>query len=208
MYATIRYIFYLTVFFIDKNTCHVLSYNVRGLNSFEKLSKIKRKLLFPEDRTGTPDIYSFQETGSTPKVERFWNKVLPGKIAYSHGDSHNRGVLLGIHPSSPVCFSATIQDPNGRYVIAECQWNQESFVVVAVYFEPHLHHQEFSDILCEISNRVAYFGHNRILWTGDFNVALDLDLDTTALAHVHAYNLIAKRDVLHKLIDTHDLSDV
>ena len=84
--------------FTDNNLCRILSFNVNGLNAIEKLAKIKQRFLFPEDNSQIPDIYSFQETKSTPDVEVFWNSALPGKIAYSHDSRNSGGVLLGIHP--------------------------------------------------------------------------------------------------------------
>ena len=131
----------------------------------------------------TPDIYTFQESHSTQDSERFWNAALPGKVAYSHGTNHARGVLLGVHPNSRVSLVSTIQDEAGRYVIAECAVDEEWFVVVSVYLEPLLGPDQYNQILCEIAHKVEVFNHTRILWIGDFNVALDPDLDTTAITH-------------------------
>ena len=179
------------------------------MNDVEKLLKLKCKFLYPEDKVDTPDIFTFQETKSIPLVERSWNQLLPGTIVYSHGSGHSRGVLLGVHPSSSAQLKNTIHDPEGRFVIAECQLEQELFVVVSVYFKPQLAPEQFTEILSDISQKINHFEQNRVLWMGDFNIALDPVLDTTTIyQHTQLHAVCRKREILHSLMDTHDLSDV
>ena len=189
--------------------CSILSYNVNGLNDVEKLIKLKRKFLYPEEKADTPDIFIFQETKSTPMVERSWNQLLPGNIAYSHWPGCCRGVLLGVHPSSSIQLKKTIHDPEGRFIIAECQLEQELFIVVSVYFEPQLSSEQFMEILSEILWKSSHFEQNRVFWMGDFNIALDPLLDTTTVYQYSRHAAVRhEREILQSLMDTHDHSDV
>ena len=173
-----------------------------------KLKEIKNLLLYPEDKNKTPDIYNFQETGSTHDVERFWNGVLPDKKVYSHGTTHCRGVLLGVHPSSSIQLKSSVLDVDGRYVVAECQFKEELFTVMSIYLEPTLDPQEYGVLLSSISEKVEQLGHNRVVWLGDFNTVINPSIDTTSIYTYHNQQAKSKRTLLHSLIDTHELTDV
>ena len=66
----------------------------------------------------------------------------------------------------------------------------------------------FESILTEIVEKAAFFEQDRALWMGDFNVALDPELDTTTTFY-HVANVGArKRKILQTLIANHELTDV
>ena len=66
----------------------------------------------------------------------------------------------------------------------------------------------FESILTEIVEKAAFFEQDRVLWMGDFNVALDPELDTTTTFY-HVANVGAcKRKILQTLIANHELTDV
>ena len=66
----------------------------------------------------------------------------------------------------------------------------------------------FESILTKIVKKAAFFEQDRVLWMGDFNVALDPELDTTTTFY-HVANVGAhKRKILQTLIANHELTDV
>ena len=177
-----------TLTFRSNNSLKLLSYNVNGLNNVEKLVKIRNRFLKLEDKNEIPDIYTFQEAKGKSHVEIFWNNILPGKVLYSHNDKgpgNSRGIILGFTPGSKVQLKSSVSDKHGRYIVAECAIAEEKFTVASVYLEPSLHIEEFRDLLSEIASRIAYFENNRVIWVGDFNVALsgteDCSSDSTFL---------------------------
>ena len=114
------------------------------------------------------------------------------------------GVLLGLHPASPVSLKSSIQDPEGRYIIAECYVNEEFFMVAAVYFAPSLELAAFEGLLKDIASKIDFFGHPRVVWVGDFNVSINPNLDATSVLGRH--NI--QRDKLLPFMDAHELIDV
>ena len=70
-------------------------------------------MLFPVDVKKRPDIYTFQESKSTPAVVLFPNNILPGQVTYSHAKDRSGGVVLGIHSSSSIVLRSSIEDPDG-----------------------------------------------------------------------------------------------
>ena len=190
--------------FRKNNALRIFSCNINGLNNVEKLGKVKHKWLLPDRRHETPDIYTFQESKSTPNVEKLWNRLLPGKVLYSHGNQYSRGIVLGIHYASPVSFRNSVSDPEGRYIIAECCANSEMFTVASVYLEPHIEVQTFSKVLADIARVIDGFGHPKVVWVGDFNIALRNDMDSTSTGRTYT----ARKDVLLPFMDAHELTDI
>ena len=170
----------------------------------DKLRKIKNRLLTPEDRRNTPDLYTFQETKLCVEYEKSCNAVLPGKVLYSPGSGGSKGVLLGIHPSSSLTFLNSIQDAQGQYIVAECGYETEIFTVVSVYLEPLMDPADYEKILKDIAKIVDGFGHSRVVFMGDFNVPLNKQLDSTTITDRNAH----KRKILKSFLETHALTDV
>ena len=169
---------------------------------------MRNRYLFPENSEEMPDLYTFQESHSSPAVERFWNTVLPGQVSFSHGTSQSRGVILGIHSRSSLTLKSSFPDPAGRYIIAECMKGEELFTVVSVYFEPQISPDLFLDELVTIAKKVDELGHNRVLWVGDFNIALNPQLDTTATSLLSRCGTRSKvRELLLPFLEEHDLTD-
>ena len=179
---------------------------MNGLHDTSKLCQIKSKLLCPENKRNAPDIYTFQESRSTPEVTKLWNQLLPGSVAYSHGSNRSRGVLLGVHPSSIVSLQSSIHDEDGRFVVAECRVDEEFFTVTSVYLEPSLNATQLKDILTDVSRIIDHFGHNRVMWVGDFNIAIHPKEDSSALRQ--QFDLNAHRNVLWPFMDDHELTDI
>ena len=170
---------------------------------------MRNRFLFPVDVDQFPDVYTFQESHSSPEMERYWNSVLPGQLVYSHGSSHARGVLVGIHSRFSLSLKSSVADPESRYVIVECMQGDECFTLVSVYFEPQITLELLVEILTTIAKKVDELGHNRVLWTGDFNIVLNPQVDSTAVSQKAPTGTKARaRKQLLPFIDEHELTDM
>ena len=176
------------------------------MNSAHKITGFKSKFLWPENKSHTPDIYTFQESKSTLEVEQYWNSILPGQITYAHSPTPGGGIVLGVHPASSLSLLKTISNPNGRYIVASCGAGVEKFTVVSVYFTPQMEKGLLVGILSEIAVKVDLLGNSRVVWVGDFNIVFDLAKDTTT-THLHHHSR-STWDALLSFIDQHDLTDV
>ena len=80
-----------------------LSINARGLNQARK-----RRQVFRWAHNSKADIIFLQETYSTESVEEIWRSEWGGKIHYSHGSRHSRGVMIlfkgELKSKNHVCF--------------------------------------------------------------------------------------------------------
>ena len=132
--------------------------------------------------------------------------MLPGQLTFSHGTPRSRGVILGVHSYSDISLKDSVQDPEGRYIVAECQLHEEFFTVVSVYFDPLISDDVLSQVLSDIARAIDSYGHNRIIWMGDFNSIIDPAVDSTR-TRFRAFE-IQRRLLLKEFRDTHDLTDV
>ena len=162
-------------------------------------------MLFPLDVNKRPDIYTFQESKSTPAVIPFWNKILPGQVTYSHAKNRSGGVVLGIHSSSSIVMRSSIEDPDGQFIVAECQLDEEFFTVASLYCKPDLSPAEVSQLLTTIASKIAHFGHSRVLMMGDFNIVVNPKQDS----NTHTSETVRhRREVLLPFMDTHEYTDI
>ena len=72
----------------------LLSLNVRGLRNISK-----RGAIFSFLKIQKATIFCLQETYSSPDDdEKLWSAELGGKIIYSHGTTHSKGVCILLRP--------------------------------------------------------------------------------------------------------------
>ena len=76
---------------LSNSTCFI-SNNVKGIQSFEKRTKIFEYLKKAITSWG---FIFLQETHSTIHDEKKWNDELKGKLFFSHGQSNSCGVAIG-----------------------------------------------------------------------------------------------------------------
>ena len=63
------------------------------------------------------DIVFLQETYSAKGVEEIWRSEWGGKIHYSHGSSHSKGVMILSNPKLDFQLESTVADKHGRYLM-------------------------------------------------------------------------------------------
>ena len=86
--------------------------------------------------------------------------------------------------------------------MAECLNGEEVFTVLSIYLEPQCRQNFVSSFLKNVAKLIEDLGHNRVIWMGDFNVALNPDLDTTAKQS------FCNRSVLLPFMELHELTDI
>ena len=94
----------------------ILLLNVRGLRS-----PTKRKALFLWLDQRRYDIVFLQETYSTPDVEDIWRTQWQGKLYFSHGSNHSRGVMILARSDLDLRLKSIKSDDDGRFIIMEAE---------------------------------------------------------------------------------------
>lgn len=92
--------------------------------------------------------------------------------------SKKRGVLISIRNDVDFHLLQAILDPNGRYIILICIMNKITYTMLNVY-APNTHQMSFlGKALCKAPKLCK--GH--LLICGDFNLVVDIHMDTTSAA--------------------------
>ena len=112
----------------------MLSLNVRGLRIVNK-----RRAIFSYLKIQKATIFCLQETYSSPEDEKLWTAEWGGRIIYSHGTTHSKGVCTLINPSSPFNVSSVQVDPEGRFLIAKFTIEEKYFFITNIYGPSNCH---------------------------------------------------------------------
>ena len=140
---------------------------MRGLRNVSK-----RGAIFSYLKMQKATIYCLQETYSSPEDEKVWSAEWGGKIIYSHGTTHSKGVCTLLNPNSPFKLSSIQVDPEGRFLIAKLTIEEKYFCIVNTYGPNNCHDQD--DFLKALSQQlVSKTDTSKVIISGDWNITLN-----------------------------------
>ena len=124
------------------------------------------------------DIIFLQETYSTKEVEDIWNTQYNGKSFYTHGTNHSCGVMILIKDDLEFGVKSAVSDSKGRYILIEATVQGSDFLLVNIYAPNKVQEQcKFCSGLEKTIEKLNTSAEQKIVVGGDFNVAIDPDLD-------------------------------
>ena len=124
------------------------------------------------------DIIFLQEKYCTSEVEDIWRTQWQGKLFFSHGTNHSCGVMVLVRSDLDFNLKSVEVDVQGRYVIMEADVQGSNFLFVNIYAPNKVQEQcYFLDNLNNINENFVVNKEQKIVIGGDFNTALDSDLD-------------------------------
>ena len=116
-------------------------------------------------------IYCVQETYSSLEDEKVWFAEWGGKIIYSHGTTHSKGVCILLNPSSPFKLSSIQVDPEGRFLIAKLTIEEKYFLVANIYGPNNCHDDDFFNALSQ--QLVSKTDTSKVIISGDWNITFN-----------------------------------
>lgn len=90
----------------------ILSLNVRGLRE-----QTKRMSIFSYLKDQKANVYFLQETYSELADENVWKNEWGGKVFFSHGTNHSKGVCILISPSTNYQIDYSYANTSGRIIL-------------------------------------------------------------------------------------------
>ena len=126
------------------------------------------------------DIIFLQETYCTVEVEDIWRTQLQGKLFSSCGTNHSCAVMVLVRSDLDFNLKSVEVDTQGRYVVMEAvvQGSNFFFLLINIYAPNKVQEQYiFFDNLNNIIENFVVDNEQKIVIAGDFNIALDSDLD-------------------------------
>ena len=147
---------------------NVMTWNVRGLST-----NSKQRRIFTYLKSHKTHIAMLQEThmsqAGLENITRKWGGILHGTTTSSFA----RGVLIWISGAVPYVTTNIIKDPDGRYVVIEGELDGRPLTLAALY-APNVGHTAF---FRKLSPALLTDPHTPVIWGGDFNGILDVELD-------------------------------
>ena len=116
------------------------------------------------------DIAFLQETYSSKSVEEIWKAEWGGKIYYSHGTTHSKGVMILFKPSLDFEIESILADKNGRYLLLKANMLESSFLFSNIY-APNDPATQIT-FFCNLENILLPFADAQIILGGDMNCPL------------------------------------
>ena len=113
---------------LKMTNCNFLSLNVRGLKR-----KQKRLSIFSYLKDQNCAFYLLQETYSERHNELLWKSEWGGKIFFSHGSNHQKGVCILLNPLYDIQIESSFEDSEGRIVLINACFETVKFSVCNVY---------------------------------------------------------------------------
>ena len=138
------------------------SLNVQGLNQARKRRQIYRWL-----HNYNFDIIFLQETYSSKNTEDVWKAEWGGKIYFSHGTTHSKGVMILFNPKLNFEINSATTDKNGRYLLLKTKMFEEFFLLCNVYAPNDSNSQEH--FLSNLGGILQQYADLNLIIGGDFN---------------------------------------
>lgn len=176
----------------------LLSLNVRGLRNVNK-----RRAIFSYLKMQKATIFCLQETYSSPQDEQLWSAEWGGRIIYSHGTTHSKGVCTLLNTNSPFNLSSIQVDPEGRLLIAKLTIEEKSFFITNIYAPNNCHDQD--DFIKTLSQQlISKTDTSKVIIAGDWNITLNRIDKLGGIP----WKATSSRNTLVDLMDELNLTDI
>ena len=106
----------------------VVSLNVRGIRE-----QTKRRSIFSYLKDQRANVYFLQETYSEPADENMWKNEWGGKIFFSHGTNHSKGVCTLINPSVNFKIDYSYANTSGRIILVTIVLGSQKVSLCNIY---------------------------------------------------------------------------
>jgi len=150
------------------NKLKIISFNGNGLNS-----TVRRQRALVWGKKHKVDILFLQETHSSPNEEGDWLRDWGGHVYMSHWTTNSKGVGILIAPHIKYDLISQFTDSDGRIIIIEILINERKLTLCNTYG----HNEDNSHFFETIINKLSELNYENLIWGGDHNVVLNLDLD-------------------------------
>ncbi|KAJ1187115.1 hypothetical protein NDU88_003894 [Pleurodeles waltl] len=150
---------------------------LKGLNDARKTRKVIAYL-----RNHKVDISILQVTHLAPDSPFLTPRRLQGQFVVAEYTSHSRGVLIEASREMDIGLRLVTADPGGRYVVACCNVQTFSFLLIGIH-GPNYDDPQFYR---ELALRANSWGGQPQHWCGDFNCTLDPSLDRRQLQQLES----------------------
>ena len=176
----------------------ICSYNCNGLNESKK-----RKDIFDFLRQKKADIYCLQETHLTTKAENFIRASWGYNVWLSGSDTNKNGVAILFNNTFEYRIIDVIRDDDGCYIVMNVELFKKRFTLVNLYGPSCGDKPDFFEHICR---HIEDINNDHVIMTGDWNCALNTNLDIRNYISTHHRPRTRKK--LHDIMAQYNLFDI
>ena len=147
-----------------------------------------------------PHICLFQETHGCKDSSQFWANEWGNKCLFAHGSTRGQGVAIMLTKTVGNKVREVVRDVNGRYIIVKLEIEEYTYSITNVYAPNDDSPNFYTELINEIEKLECTFD----IVGGDFNVALDPELDRKENV---MYNANSREKILSRMEDR-DMHDI
>ena len=148
-----------------------------------------------------------QETFSNVNIEHTWQHEWGGRILYSHGSNHSKGVMILLRNNIKAEIIKYKADYKGRFIVSNMKVNDKNFVLINVY-APNRDNDQinfYADLDKVLDSEIE--NDSTLILGGDWNVVLDPDKDKRGGSTDSAIKRNVRENVKF-LLEKYALSDI
>ena len=147
----------------------ICSLNVRGLGD-----KLKRREIFYWLRRKNYSIFMLQEVHCSENTMSLWAAEWGYKTLFSCCTSAKGGVAILFNNNFDLQLLRTYLDPNGRFIICDITAEKKCKTIATLYAP----NDDDPNFFLNFFDHLNDFQCDEVIIGGDFNLVLDLDMDT------------------------------
>jgi len=147
---------------------NLYSYNVKGLDRYEKRSDV---FLWLKQREF--DIILLQETHSSRSKAKSWIKEWNGNILYSHGKTNSTGVCILFKKDLVYDVLCTKRDRDGRILIIDIVIKGIRYSICNLYAP----NDDVPEFFNTVFNMLLELDNENMIIGGDYNLVLNINMD-------------------------------
>ena len=128
-----------------------------------------------------PILFYFKKY-SIKEVERYWKQQWTGKMVFSHGTNHSKGVTILFNEKLDFEIKHSIGDQNGRFIILDIGIQGHPVILANVYFHcasKPTKQELMWDNLRKFISEIGNYDDKSLLLGYDFNVLMNIHLHRT-----------------------------
>ena len=162
-------------------------------NSIGKQPKRRQVLKFLYKKN--PDLLIVVDTRIAKNIENTVKEEWGGQVLFSSFDSQSRGVALFIKKDLPIKILDKFSDDNGNLLSVLIEFENKRLLIEGIY-GPNQDCPEFYEN--EVFQKIQTWNHSHSIFVGDWNIAIDQNLDT--LNYQNVGNPNARLELIRKII--------
>ena len=157
-----------------------MSLNVNGLGTYRRVTEFASKYLFGQFGSKC-DIFCLQETHSATDMEQWFMQTWQHNLVFAHDTKKSGGLVIGVNRS--LSFEKLNlqhrKEQVGQALLLHAKIKGIELVLINIYVNTSAYPTAFAPFLEQVQADAEQWGCPNLIWCGDFNSVIDVEIDCT-----------------------------